>query len=180
MACKPAAFPELSYVNNGSPFDLAGPMTVSAGNGVPAAEAVLLEIKRHVHSKAVNAVKDADARAVHASSIDDYPLFSEIRHKAALKVHSISFDTMPTPPLLAATPAAARTVVFECVSSACFKPITVSRARHSVVMVRRRPCTRTRHSGKRSPASIGAEPTSSRRDHRGGRRRQNRRHRHRT
>lgn len=80
------------------PFDLAGTITVTAGNGVPAGEAVLLVIKRHVHSKAAGAVKDADAGAVNASSGIDYLRLVETRHKKAMNAHPISFDTMTTTP----------------------------------------------------------------------------------
>lgn len=76
------------------PFDLAGRIDVTAGNGVPAGEAVLLEIKRHVHSKAAKAVIDADAGASHASSGIDYLRLVETRHKNTMNAHPISFDTM--------------------------------------------------------------------------------------
>lgn len=79
------------------PFDLAGPITVSASDGVPAGEAVLVEIKRHVHKKAANAVKDTDTGAVNASSGIDYLRLVEARHKETMAAAPISFHTMSTP-----------------------------------------------------------------------------------
>lgn len=78
------------------PFDLAGPITVSASDGVPAGEAVLVEIKRHVHKKAANAVRDTDTGAVNASSGIDYLRLVEARHKKTMAAAPISFHTMDT------------------------------------------------------------------------------------
>ena len=42
------------------PFDLTAPLTVTTAEGMPAGQAALLEITRHVHPKAANAAKDTD------------------------------------------------------------------------------------------------------------------------
>ncbi|MDQ6739547.1 MAG: DDE-type integrase/transposase/recombinase [Actinomycetota bacterium] len=74
------------------PFDLTAPITVTGPGGVPAANAVLLEIRRHVHPKAVNAAKDADTGAANAASGVDYLRLVENRHKQAMTGAPISFD----------------------------------------------------------------------------------------
>ncbi|CAH0303021.1 hypothetical protein SRABI83_04582 [Arthrobacter sp. Bi83] len=74
------------------PFDLAGTVAVTAAGGVPAGEAVLREIRRHVHPKAVNAAKDADAGAKNAASGIDYLRLVETRHKTAMTGAPISFE----------------------------------------------------------------------------------------
>lgn len=76
------------------PFDLAGPVAVTTAGGVPAGEAVLLEIRRHVHPKAVNAAKDADAGAKNAATGIDYLRLVETRHRAAMTGAPISFEKM--------------------------------------------------------------------------------------
>ncbi|MDQ5839805.1 MAG: DDE-type integrase/transposase/recombinase [Chloroflexota bacterium] len=76
------------------PFDLTGPVAVTAAGGVPAGEAVLLEIRRHVHPKAVNAAKDADTGARNAASGIDYLRLVETRHKTTLTGAPISFEKM--------------------------------------------------------------------------------------
>ncbi|WP_427133976.1 Mu transposase C-terminal domain-containing protein [Pseudarthrobacter sp. S9] len=76
------------------PFDLTGPVAVTAAGGVPAGEAVLLEIRRHVHPKAVNATKDADTGAKNAASGIDYLRLVETRHKTAMTGAPISFEKM--------------------------------------------------------------------------------------
>ncbi|WP_162256319.1 Mu transposase C-terminal domain-containing protein [Arthrobacter sp. Soil736] len=76
------------------PFDLTGPVAVTAAGGIPAGEAVLLEIRRHVHPKAVNAAKDADAGAKNAASGIDYLRLVETRHKTTLTGAPISFEKM--------------------------------------------------------------------------------------
>ena len=63
-----------------------------AAAGVPAGEAVLLEIRRHVHPKAVNAAKDADTGAKNAASGIDYLRLVETRHKTAMTGAPISFE----------------------------------------------------------------------------------------
>jgi len=78
------------------PFDLTGPVAVTAAGGIPAGEAVLLEIRRHVHPKAVNAAKDADAGAKNAGSGIDYLRLVETRHKTAMTGAPISFEKMAT------------------------------------------------------------------------------------
>ncbi|MEP6527840.1 MAG: DDE-type integrase/transposase/recombinase [Nocardioidaceae bacterium] len=54
------------------PFDLTGPIAVAAANGIPAGDAVLLQIRRQVHHKAAHAAADADTGAKHATSGIDY------------------------------------------------------------------------------------------------------------
>jgi putative transposase len=76
------------------PFDLTGPVAVTAAGGVPAGEAVLLDIRRHVHPKAANAAKDADAGAKNAASGIDYLRLVETRHKTTLTGAPISFEKM--------------------------------------------------------------------------------------
>lgn len=76
------------------PFDLTGPVAVTAANGVPAGEAVLQEIRRHVHPKAVNAAKDADTGAKNAATGIDYLRLIETRHKITLTGAPISFEKM--------------------------------------------------------------------------------------
>lgn len=77
------------------PFDLTGPIAVTAG-GVPAGAAVLLEIRRHVHHKAAKAAADADTGAANASSGIDYLRLVEARHKNTIAAAPISFETMNT------------------------------------------------------------------------------------
>ena len=84
---------ELAY----DPFDLAGLITVSAGNGVPAGIAVLAEIRRHVHEKAANAAADTtDSGAKNAASGIDYLRLVETRHKGTMAGEPISFDKAST------------------------------------------------------------------------------------
>lgn len=86
------------------PFDLAGLITVTAGNGVLAGVAVLTEIRRHVHRKAANAAADdTDVGARTAASGIDYLRMVETRHQATMVGAPISFDKAAT---------AARRVVF--------------------------------------------------------------------
>ncbi|WP_125616619.1 DDE-type integrase/transposase/recombinase [Specibacter cremeus] len=76
------------------PFDLAGPVAVTAAGGVPAGEAVLLDIRRHVHPKAVNAAKDADAGARNAASGIDYLRLVQTRHTDTMTGAPISFEQL--------------------------------------------------------------------------------------
>ena len=86
------------------PFDLAGLITVSAGNGVPAGVAVLTEIRRHVHKKAAAAAADAtDTGAKNAASGIDYLRLVETRHKNTMAGDPISFHKISTPTTLEAT-----------------------------------------------------------------------------
>lgn len=78
------------------PFDLTGPVAVAAAGGIPAGEAVLLDIRRHVHPKAVNAAKDADTGARNAASGIDYLRLVETRHKTAMTGAPISFEKFAT------------------------------------------------------------------------------------
>ena len=79
-------------------FDLAGLITVSAGNGVPAGIAVLAEIRRHVHKKAASAAADsAETGAKNAASGIDYLRLVETRHKDTMAGEPISFVKASTP-----------------------------------------------------------------------------------
>ena len=78
------------------PFDLTGPVAVTAGGGILAGEAVLLEVRRHVHPKAVNAARDADTGAKNAASGVDYLRLVESRHKDSMTGSPISFDKLAT------------------------------------------------------------------------------------
>jgi putative transposase len=76
------------------PFDLTAPVAVTAAGGVPAGMAVLQEVRRHVHPKAVNATKDADAGARNASTGIDYLRLVETRHTTTMTAAPISFATI--------------------------------------------------------------------------------------
>ena len=82
---------ELTY----DPFDLAGPVTVTAG-GVRSSDAVPLDIGRHVHPKAAGAIKDADTGATNTTSGIDYLRLIEHRHKDSMTGSPISFDHITT------------------------------------------------------------------------------------
>ncbi|MCU6480606.1 Mu transposase C-terminal domain-containing protein [Arthrobacter sp. A2-55] len=73
------------------PFDLHGPVTVNSHLGVPAGTAKALNITRHVHAKAVNAVKDTDTSAVNISSGINYLDLVATRHRESLTGAPISF-----------------------------------------------------------------------------------------
>ena len=80
------------------PFDLAGLITVTAGNGVTAGIAVLTDIRRHVHKKAASAAADdSDTGAKTAASGIDYLRMVEARHKGTMAGEPISFDKASTP-----------------------------------------------------------------------------------
>lgn len=74
------------------PFDLAGPVTVTTAEGTPAGTAVLREISRHVHPKAVGAAADADTGAANAATGIDYLRLVEDRHKKTMTGTPISFE----------------------------------------------------------------------------------------
>jgi putative transposase len=77
------------------PFDLAGPIQVIAAGGIPAGQAVVLEIGRHVHPKAANAAAEADVGAANAASGIDYLRLVQTRHHDAIGgTTGISFDTL--------------------------------------------------------------------------------------
>ncbi|WP_026818953.1 hypothetical protein [Arthrobacter castelli] len=55
------------------PFDLTAPITVTGPGGAPGTpDAVLLDIRRHVHPKTAAASRDADPGAANAASGIDY------------------------------------------------------------------------------------------------------------
>lgn len=89
------------------PFDLTGPIAVSAAGGVPAGEAVLLQIRRHVHHKAAKAAADADTGALNASSGIDYLRLVQDRHKDTMAGAPISFDKIAANVPTAQTPGTA-------------------------------------------------------------------------
>ena len=74
------------------PFDLTGPIAVTAAGGIPAGQAVLLDIRRHVHPKALNAANDADTGAKNTASGIDYLRLVENRHKDTMTGTPISFN----------------------------------------------------------------------------------------
>lgn len=78
------------------PFDLSAPITVTGPGGAPAPDAVLLEIRRHVHPKAVAASADADSGAEYAASGIDYLRLIEDRHKETMTGAPISYDKIGT------------------------------------------------------------------------------------
>lgn len=79
------------------PFDLTGTITVSAGNGVPAGVASLVEIRRHVHKKAQNAAAETtDTAAKTVVSGIDYLRLIEQRHKDTMNTAPISFHKAST------------------------------------------------------------------------------------
>jgi len=80
------------------PFDLTAPITVSAGNGVPAGQATLTEIRRHVHKKAQNAAAETtDTAAKTVVSGIDYLRLVEQRHKNTMNTAPISFEKASAP-----------------------------------------------------------------------------------
>jgi putative transposase len=76
------------------PFDLTAPIAVTAAGGVPAGQAVLLEISRHVHPKAAAATADADTGAARASSGIDYLRLIETTHTESLTAVPITFTAI--------------------------------------------------------------------------------------
>lgn len=79
------------------PFDLAAPIAVTAPGGVPAGQATLLDISRHVHPKAAKARADADTGAEHAVSGIDYLRLIQTRHQDAMTAQPITFTAMTRP-----------------------------------------------------------------------------------
>ena len=79
------------------PFDLTAPIAVTAAGGVPAGQAVLLEISRHVHPKAARATADADTAATGTTSGIDYLRLIETRHKDAMTAQPITFTAITDP-----------------------------------------------------------------------------------
>ncbi len=78
------------------PFDLTGPVAVTAAGGIPAGEAILQDIRRHVHPKAAKAANDADTGAINAASGIDYLRLVEDRHKATTTGARIDFEKLTT------------------------------------------------------------------------------------
>lgn len=78
------------------PFDLTAPITVAGPGGVPAPDAVLLQIRRHVHPKAAAAKADTDTGAAAVSSGVDYLRVVQARHKTEMTGAPISFDKATT------------------------------------------------------------------------------------
>lgn len=76
------------------PFDLTGPITVSTATGLPAGEATLLQISRHVHPKAARAKADADTGAQHITSGIDYLRLIENQHKNTMTAQPITFTAL--------------------------------------------------------------------------------------
>lgn len=76
------------------PFDLTGPITITAGHGVPAGQASLVEIRRHVHKKAERAAADTDPGARVTASGIDYLRLVETRHKNTMPGQAISFHKL--------------------------------------------------------------------------------------
>ncbi|NVN00780.1 DDE-type integrase/transposase/recombinase [Arthrobacter sp. SDTb3-6] len=83
------------------PFDLGADITVNSHLGIPAGIGTALEIRRHVHPKAVNATKDADQAAMHVTSGINYLDLVATRHTESLTGSPISFadiqDMQPSP-----------------------------------------------------------------------------------
>ncbi len=73
------------------PFDLGADITVNSHLGVPAGIGTALDIRRHVHPKAVNAAKDADQAAVNVTSGINYLDLIATRHIQSLTGTPISF-----------------------------------------------------------------------------------------
>lgn len=78
------------------PFDLTAPIAVTAAGGIPAGQAVLLEISRHVHPKAVRAVADADTGAGQVTSGIDYLRLIETAHQDTIIAAPITFTAITT------------------------------------------------------------------------------------
>lgn len=76
------------------PFDLTDPIAVAAAGGIPAGQAVLLEISRHVHPKAARATADTDTGATTMTSGIDYLRLIETRHKETMTAQPITFTTL--------------------------------------------------------------------------------------
>lgn len=76
------------------PFDLTAPIAVTAAGGVPAGQAALLEISRHVHPKAAAASNDADTAATHTTTGIDYLRLIETSHKDAITAQPITFTAI--------------------------------------------------------------------------------------
>lgn len=79
------------------PFDLAASITVLSYQGAPAGKATLLEIRRHVHPKAKNAVADQDAGAQNVSTGIDYLRLLEDQHRQDMTGAPISFEKLAGP-----------------------------------------------------------------------------------
>lgn len=78
------------------PFDLTGPLTVTTAGGLPAGEALLLQISRHVHPKAARAAADTDPGATRSTSGIDYLRLIETAHTQSITGAPIPFAAMTT------------------------------------------------------------------------------------
>lgn len=78
------------------PFDLSGPLTVTTAGGLPAGEALLLQISRHVHPKAARAAADTDTGATGSTSGIDYLRLIETAHTQSITGAPIPFAAMTT------------------------------------------------------------------------------------
>lgn len=76
------------------PFDLTGPISVATTDGLPAGQASLLEISRHVHPKAAAAARDADTGATRTGSGIDYLRLLADQHAQSLTAAPITFTTL--------------------------------------------------------------------------------------
>lgn len=76
------------------PFDLTGPISVATIDGIPAGQASLLQISRHVHPKAAAAAADADTGATTMSSGIDYLRLIADQHTQAITAAPITFTTL--------------------------------------------------------------------------------------
>lgn len=76
------------------PFDLTGTITVNTAAGIPAGQASLVEVRRHVHKKAERAAADTDPGARVATSGIDYLRMVETRHKNTMPSPAISFHKL--------------------------------------------------------------------------------------
>lgn len=78
------------------PFDLTEPISVYSHQGIPAGTATLLEIRRHVHAKATNAINDQAAGIQSTGTGVDYLRLLEEKHRATMSAAPISFHHLNT------------------------------------------------------------------------------------
>lgn len=80
------------------PFDLTAPIAVSLADGVPAGQAVLLEISRHVHPKAAKAIADAGPATATPTSGIDYLRLVEHTHRDLISAQPIPYTAITEHP----------------------------------------------------------------------------------